>query len=314
MMRTLAEAVKEGYTVEEVDAVFGPATGRPKSAVFRTADVVGLDTLMHVTKNCFDALPGDERRDVFDPPPVLTRWSRRSGSAARPSRASTRRSATHILQLDLKTMEYGPQTKPRFASIGAARGTDDVDEKLRRMLAGDDRAAALARTVTLRDADLLGEPPRRDRRRHRRHRPRAALGLRLGARAVRDLGRARRQGDRREDGGGRLHRPRLGEGADRRAGRGDALLPPGGAGQARSSSASAAASRRSPTDPRAPVARRRPRRRRRGRAQRQRVDPRPRRRRLLPRVPRQDERHRPRHRGDDDEGRRPRRTRRRRRW
>ena len=62
MMRTLAVAVEQGYTVEEVDMVFGPATGKPKSGVFRTADVVGLDTLMHVTKNCHDALTADERR------------------------------------------------------------------------------------------------------------------------------------------------------------------------------------------------------------------------------------------------------------
>ncbi len=95
LMRTLDEAVKQGYTVEEVDAVFGPATGRPKSAVFRTADVVGLDTLVHVTRNCADALPNDERREVFVPAGRPDRsWSRRSGSAPRPSRGSTRRSAT----------------------------------------------------------------------------------------------------------------------------------------------------------------------------------------------------------------------------
>src|SRR6185369_9050149 len=71
MLRALDLALKDGYTVEEVDMVLGPATGRPKSAVFRTADVVGLDTLMHVTRNCFEALPDDERREVFDPPPLL---------------------------------------------------------------------------------------------------------------------------------------------------------------------------------------------------------------------------------------------------
>ncbi|MEP6654766.1 MAG: 3-hydroxyacyl-CoA dehydrogenase family protein, partial [Myxococcales bacterium] len=62
MMRTMSEALAQGYTVEEVDMIFGPASGRPKSAVFRTADVVGLDTLLHVTQNCFDTLTGDERR------------------------------------------------------------------------------------------------------------------------------------------------------------------------------------------------------------------------------------------------------------
>src|SRR5882672_5764341 len=142
MMRTLAVAVEQGYTVEEVDMVFGPATGKPKSGVFRTADVVGLDTLMHVTKNCHDALTADERRAVFAPPPVL-------------------QALVDKKWLGSKTMEYVPQTKPRFASIGAARGAEDVDEKLRRVLAGDDRAAALARAVTyetlIYSANRLGE-------------------------------------------------------------------------------------------------------------------------------------------------------------
>jgi 3-hydroxyacyl-CoA dehydrogenase len=161
MMRTLAVATTEGYTVEEVDMVFGPATGKPKSGVFRTADVVGLDTLVHVTKNCFDALPGDERRDVFDPPPVLKALVEKKWLGAKTKQGFYKKVGDEILQLDLKTMEYGPQKKPRFASIGAARGADDVDEKLRRVLAGDDRAAALARTVTyetlIYSANRLGE-------------------------------------------------------------------------------------------------------------------------------------------------------------
>ncbi len=147
LMRTLDEAVKQGYTVEEVDAVFGPATGRPKSAVFRTADVVGLDTLVHVTRNCADALPDDERREVFVPPPVLTTLVDKKWLGAKTKQGFYKKVGNDILQLDLKTLEYGPQKKPRFDSIGAARGTDDVDEKLRRMVAGTDRASALARTV-----------------------------------------------------------------------------------------------------------------------------------------------------------------------
>ncbi len=161
MMRTLQEAVKSGYTVEEVDAIFGPATGRPKSAVFRTADVVGLDTLMHVTRNCFDALPGDERRDVFDPPPVLRALVEKKWLGSKTKQGFYKKVGDQILQLDLKTMEYGPQTKPRFPSLGAARGTDDVDERMRRILAGDDRAASLARTVLyetlIYSANRLGE-------------------------------------------------------------------------------------------------------------------------------------------------------------
>jgi 3-hydroxyacyl-CoA dehydrogenase len=161
MMRTLAAATVEGYTVEEVDMVFGPATGKPKSGVFRTADVVGLDTLVHVTKNCFDALPGDERRDVFDPPPVLKALVEKKWLGAKTKQGFYKKVGDDILQLDLKTMEYGPQKKPRFASIGAARKAEDVDEKLRLVLGGDDRAAALARQVTyetlIYSANRLGE-------------------------------------------------------------------------------------------------------------------------------------------------------------
>jgi 3-hydroxyacyl-CoA dehydrogenase len=161
MMRTLALAIEQGYTVEEVDMVFGPATGKPKSGVFRTADVVGLDTLMHVTKNCFDALPGDERRDVFAPPTVLQTLVDKKWLGSKTKQGFYKKVGDAILQLDLKTLEYGPQTKPRFPSIGAARGAEDVDEKLRRVLAGDDRAAALARQVTYETlvyaANRLGE-------------------------------------------------------------------------------------------------------------------------------------------------------------
>jgi len=161
MMRTLREAVAGGYTVEEVDAVFGPATGRPKSAVFRTADVVGLDTLLHVTRNCYDGLPGDERRDVFEPPAVLQSLVDRKWLGSKTKQGFYRKVGDDILQLDLKTMEYVAQTKPRFPSLGAARGTEDVDEKLRRVAGGDDRAAALARTVLyetlIYSANRLGE-------------------------------------------------------------------------------------------------------------------------------------------------------------
>ena len=161
LMRTLDEAVKQGYTVEEVDMVFGPATGRPKSAVFRTADVVGLDTLVHVTKTCFDNAAGDERREVFATPPVLAKLVENKWLGAKTKQGFYKKVGDDILQLDLKTYEYGPQKKPRFPSIGAARGTDDVDEKLRRVVAGDDRAAALARTVLyetlIYSANRLGE-------------------------------------------------------------------------------------------------------------------------------------------------------------
>ena len=116
---------------------------------------------MHVTRNCFDALPGDERRDVFDPPPVLRALVEKKWLGSKTKQGFYKKVGDQILQLDLKTLEYVPQTKPRFPSLGAARGTDDVDERMRRILAGDDRAATLARTVLyetlIYSANRLGE-------------------------------------------------------------------------------------------------------------------------------------------------------------
>jgi 3-hydroxyacyl-CoA dehydrogenase len=161
MMRTMAEAQKHGYTVEEVDMIFGPASGRPKSAVFRTADVVGLDTLAHVTWNCYEALPDDERREVFAPPEVLRKLVENKWLGSKTKQGFYKKVGEEILQLDLATLTYVPQTKPRFPSIGASRKIDDVDERLRVLLAGDDRAAALARTITYETliyaANRLGE-------------------------------------------------------------------------------------------------------------------------------------------------------------
>src|SRR6185295_3388436 len=128
--------------------IFGPVSGRAKSAVFRTADIVGLDTLMHVTLNCFEALAGDERRDAFEPPAVLKALVEKKWLGQKTRQGFYKKVGDDILQLDLQTLEYGPQKKPRFPSIGAARGVEDIEERVRRLLAGDDRAAALARTVT----------------------------------------------------------------------------------------------------------------------------------------------------------------------
>jgi 3-hydroxyacyl-CoA dehydrogenase len=147
IQRALDIAVKEGYTVEEVDMVLGPATGRPKSAVFRTADVVGLDTLVHVAKGSYETLVDDERREAFQLSPVLTELVNRKWLGAKTGQGFYKKVGSDILQLDWKTMEYVPQKKPRFPSIGSTKGVDDVDERLRRMVAGDDRASALARAV-----------------------------------------------------------------------------------------------------------------------------------------------------------------------
>jgi 3-hydroxyacyl-CoA dehydrogenase len=148
LLRTLQAAIEDGYTAEEADMVFGPATGRPKSAVFRTADVVGIDTLVHVAQNCHQALPDDERREVFAVPEVLRTMVERRWLGSKSRQGFYKKEADgSIAQLDLKSLHYVPQTRPRFASVGATRNAETAEERIRRMIAGDDRASALARTV-----------------------------------------------------------------------------------------------------------------------------------------------------------------------
>lgn len=152
-LSTIQRALDEGYTVGEVDTILGPPMGRPKSAVFRTADLSGLDTLTHVADNLYENAPEDPWRATFQVPQVIRqmvsegRLGEKSGQGfykrvKQPGGPST------ILELDLKTLEYVPQQKVRFSSIGDARNYDDPAQRILTMLAGDDRAATLARETT----------------------------------------------------------------------------------------------------------------------------------------------------------------------
>jgi 3-hydroxyacyl-CoA dehydrogenase len=119
-------ALEGGYTVEEVDSIFGPALGRPKSAVFRTGDVVGLDTIVEVSNNCFKNLPSDERRNEFQVPPVLQAMVERKLLGDKTGGGFMKKTADGILTLDLKTLEYRPQQKAKFPSVSAVKGIADV--------------------------------------------------------------------------------------------------------------------------------------------------------------------------------------------
>ena len=78
-------------TVEEVDACTGPVIGQPKSATFRTADIVGLDVLVHVVKNIYETVPNDESREMYRVPVIVEEMARAAGSATKPVKAFTRR-------------------------------------------------------------------------------------------------------------------------------------------------------------------------------------------------------------------------------
>jgi 3-hydroxyacyl-CoA dehydrogenase len=152
-LSTVYRALNEGYTIGEVDAILGPSMGRPRSAVFRTGDLSGLDTLAHVADNLYENVPGDEQREIFRLPEVVREIIRRgwlgekSGQGFYKRVRSTTGEST-ILELNLKTLEYEPQQKVRYPSLGAARNIDDPEHRLLTCLAADDRAGKLARETT----------------------------------------------------------------------------------------------------------------------------------------------------------------------
>lgn len=156
IMKTIQEMLAAGLKVEEVDKIFGPAMGRPKSAVFRTADIVGLDTFVHVADNCYDTLTEDEERDVFASPDFIRQMVQKGLLGDKSGKGFYFKTKgedgkRQILSLDLDTLEYVEQVKVRFDSLGAARGEDDVRKRVAIVLNGadDDKAAVFARKVTL---------------------------------------------------------------------------------------------------------------------------------------------------------------------
>jgi 3-hydroxyacyl-CoA dehydrogenase len=129
-----------GMTIEEVDACTGPAVGWPKSATFRTADIVGLDVLMHVVKNIYETAPYDESRETYKIPAFVEEMATRKWLGDKTGQGFYKRvkggqGEKEILTLDLNTMEYREKQKARFASIEAGKSVEDTRARLRGLLA-----------------------------------------------------------------------------------------------------------------------------------------------------------------------------------
>lgn len=150
---------KLGLTIDEVDALTGPIIGRPKSATFRTADVVGIDTLVKVAKGVYENCPNDEHRDTFIIPAwldkmVANNWLGdktkqgffRKGIKASPTGGGLEGAGEkEIYTLDLKTFEYKPRSKPKFATVETAKPIDDLKTRLKALCAGTDKAGEFYR-------------------------------------------------------------------------------------------------------------------------------------------------------------------------
>jgi 3-hydroxyacyl-CoA dehydrogenase len=127
-----------GMTVEEVDACTGPVIGQPKSATFRTADIVGLDVLQHVVKNIYETVPNDESREMYRVPVLVEEMARRGWLGDKTGQGFYKRvkgeGEREILTLDANTLEYRPRQKARFASLEAAKTIEDTAERLRAVI------------------------------------------------------------------------------------------------------------------------------------------------------------------------------------
>jgi 3-hydroxyacyl-CoA dehydrogenase len=139
MLNVLRLMREMNMTIEEVDACTGPAIGWPKSATFRTADLVGLDLLTHVVRNIYDGVPNDESREIYRVPPLVEEMVKRVWLGEKSGQGFYKRvkkgGESEILALDWHTMEYRPRQKAKFASIEGGKVIEDTRERLRALLA-----------------------------------------------------------------------------------------------------------------------------------------------------------------------------------
>lgn len=151
MMAIMNTMEKMNLSVDEVDALTGPIIGRPKSATFRTGDVVGLDTLVKVAKGVADNCPDDEAKQLFNIPAWLQKMLDNNWLGDKTGQGFFKKTKgsggeKEILTLNLQTMEYGPRVKSKFASIDAAKPIDDLKTRIKMLCGGTDKAGQFYKT------------------------------------------------------------------------------------------------------------------------------------------------------------------------
>ena len=148
ILRLMAE---EGYSIEEIDALTGPAMGLPKSAAFRTLDLVGLDLAVQVGRNLYEAVPSDERREAFRFPSFVEDMLQRkllgdkTGSGFYKKVKSAQ--GSEILTLDLESFEYRPRRKPKLPSLEMARNVEKTPQRVSTLFHSRDRTGEFYRRM-----------------------------------------------------------------------------------------------------------------------------------------------------------------------
>ncbi|MGM0390453.1 MAG: 3-hydroxyacyl-CoA dehydrogenase NAD-binding domain-containing protein [Bacteroidota bacterium] len=148
---SLFHMVKEmDLSIEEVDKLTGPVIGRPKSATFRTVDVVGLDTLVHVANGLHKGVPSDEQHDLFALPDFIgtmveNEWFGSKSGQGFYKKIKNEDGSSEIQSLDLNTMEYRPGKKANFATLEQTKTIDKVEDRFKVLINGKDKAGEFYR-------------------------------------------------------------------------------------------------------------------------------------------------------------------------
>src|SRR3982751_3778137 len=146
-MHTIRTMIEDGYSIEEVDKMTGQAVGRPKSATFRTFDLVGLDVFGHVVKNLYEALPEDDEREAFVAPEFLTEMIGRGilGNKTKGGfykRQKGEGEKQEIWTLDTASLEYRPAQKVKLPALDMAKNIEETPERIKALVWSKDRVGA----------------------------------------------------------------------------------------------------------------------------------------------------------------------------
>ncbi len=150
IMKVVETMQKLDLNIDEIDKLTGPVIGRPKSATFRTSDVVGLDTLVKVANNLYEGLTEDENREIFKLPEVVLQlvnkgWLGQKSGQGFYKKDKNEKGATEILTLDLKSLEYKPKAKVKFPTLELTKAIDKVADRFKILLGGKDKAGEFYR-------------------------------------------------------------------------------------------------------------------------------------------------------------------------
>lgn len=132
-------------TIEEVDKLTGPVIGRPKSATFRTVDVVGLDTLVHVANGLYEGVPNDEAHDLFKLPDFISKMMENKWLGSKTGQGFYKKEGKDILSLDLDTLEYRSAKKASFATLELTKTIDKPINRFKVLVKGTDKAGEFYR-------------------------------------------------------------------------------------------------------------------------------------------------------------------------